>query len=269
MRFALVFSLFLTGIGYASSWHGQSPKMELIVEGIQISRYYHQGTIYVEATKGKKYSIHISNPLGERVAVALSVDGLNTINAQHMEARLGAKWILGPYETIAIDGWQINSGQARRFFFTDEAKSYGAQLGRTENLGIISAAFFRERPQPAILRDDKPSASPVPLRGSAPEKSKGQDSAAGMKSEQYSERGAPQTALSEYAATGIGDRVGHKVQRVYLDLEERPFATIDLRYEFRPMLVRLGVIPPKITEDPLLRREKAKGFREDVFCPEP
>jgi hypothetical protein len=73
----------------------------------------------------------------------------------------------------------------------------------------------------------------------------------------------------EYAATGIGDRVNHEVQRVYLDLEERPFATIHLRYEYRPILVQLGVMPPQITGDPLLRREKAKGFREDEFCPEP
>jgi hypothetical protein len=143
MIIALFFSLLLTGIGYASSWHGQSPKIEIFVDGIQIPRYYHQGTIYVEATKGREYSIHITNPLCERVAVALSVDGLNTINAQHTAARLGQKWILGPYETVVIGGWQVNSRQARRFFFTDEAKSYGAQLGRTENLGI-SAQLFSE-----------------------------------------------------------------------------------------------------------------------------
>ena len=256
MRIALLFSLFLTLIGYASSWHGQSREMEIYVDGIPIPTYHHQGTIYVEATKGKEYSIHIKNPLGERVAVALSVDGLNTINAQHTEARLGPKWILGPYETISINGWQVNSRQARRFFFTDEAKSYGALLGRTENLGIISAAFFRERSQPKIQPMDKPASSAVP------------SPRAEMKS-RHGEQDSSGADQPEYAATGIGGRVRHEVQYVHLDLEDRPFATINLRYEYRPILVRLGIIPPKISEDPLSRRERAKGFRENEFCPEP
>ena len=38
---------------------------------------------------------------------------------------------------------------ARQFFFTTEEKSYGAWLGKTRDLGVITAAFFRERrPQP-------------------------------------------------------------------------------------------------------------------------
>jgi len=257
MRIALIYSLFFIGIGHAFPWHGPSPDMEVSVNGYQIPKHYHQGTTYVEATKGKEYSLRISNPLGVRVAVALSVDGLNTINAQHTEARLGPKWVLAPYETIVIDGWQVNSQHARRFYFTNEAKSYGTWLGRTENLGVISAAFFREQPQPVIKPMDKPAAPAVP------------SPRAEIKS-QHEERDASRADQPEYAATGIGNRVSHEVQRVYLNLEERPFATINLRYEFRPILVRLGVLPHiTAAEDPLLRREKAKGFREIDFCPEP
>jgi hypothetical protein len=76
---------------------------------------------------------------------------------------------------------------------------------------------------------------------------------------------APQ---QEYAATGIGDRVTHEVHRVYLDLEDKPFATVNLRYEFRPVLVKLGVLPPPLTQDALARRQRARGF-EDSYCPEP
>ena len=92
-----------------------------------------------------------------------------------------------------------------------------------------------------------------------------------MKSQQRDDRVASQASepQPEYAATGIGARVDHEVQSVYLDLEDRPFSTIDLRYEFRPVLVRLGVVSPLITRDPLARRERAKGFREQTFCPEP
>jgi len=267
MRIAMAFILFLMGIGQIFAGHSQCPKVDVLIDGMQIAKYYHQGSTYVEAIKGREYSIRISNPLGERVAVALSVDGLNTINAQHTQARLGPKWVLGPYESIIIDGWQINSQQARRFFFTNEARSYGARLGQTENLGLISAAFFKERPR-VIQHMDKPFSSAVPLQGNATEKSKDQAPAARLES-QREDRAASRELQPEYAATGIGDRVNHEVERVYLDLEDRPFATFDLRYEFRPILVKLGVIPPTVALDPLLRRERAKGFREDGYCPEP
>jgi hypothetical protein len=266
MRIALIFGLFLMGIGQACAWHGQYPTIEMSVDGSQIPKYYHQGTTYVEATKGKEYSIRILNPLGEHIAVALSVDGLNTINAQHTEARLASKWVLGPYESVMIHGWQVSDRQARRFYFTTEAKSYGAWLGRTENLGLISAAFFRERPRPVLREEDEPRLSQaLPQGAPASEKSKGAE----LKSQQRNDQAASRVPQPEYAATGIGDRVRHEVQRVYLDLEDRPFATVNLRYEFRPVLVKLGVVPAPVTHDPLARRLGAQGFREDTYCPEP
>jgi hypothetical protein len=269
MRIALIFTLVLMGSGYACAWHGQSPTIEVLVDGTQIPRYYHQEITYVEAIKGKEYSIRIFNPLGERVAVALSVDGLNTINAQHTAARLGPKWVLEPYQTVVINGWQVNSREARRFFFTTEAKSYGARLDQIENLGLISAAFFRERDLPVIRHTDESFPSPAPPSGNAREKSTEQAPAADNKSQKGGVQAASRAPQTEYAATGIGGRVNHDVQRVYLNLEDRPFATVDLRYEFRPILVRLGVIPRPITGNPLVRRERARGFSEDSFCPEP
>jgi hypothetical protein len=55
---------------------------------------------------------------------------------------------------------------------------------------------------------------------------------------------------------------------VWLDLEESPSQTVNIRYEFRPQLVKLGVLPPVPVADPLARRERARGF-EPGFCPEP
>jgi hypothetical protein len=269
MKIAQLFIMFLVVIGQAYAAH--FPKVEVLVGGIPIPSYYHQGTTYLEAIKGKEYSIRISNPFGERIAVALAVDGLNTIDAQHTEARMGPKWILEPYESVIIYGWQVNARHARQFFFTNEERSYGARLGKAENLGLISAAFFKERIRPVSRPMVQPSPTPVPLHGSAPEKSKGKSAEADMKSQQREDKVASQASgpQPEYAATGIGAKVDHEVQSVYLDLEDKPFSTIDLRYEFRPVLVRLGVVPPHITQDPLIRRERAKGFREQTFCPEP
>ena len=53
-----------------------------------------------------------------------------------------------------------------------------------------------------------------------------------------------------------------------MDLEDAPAQTVNIRYEFRAQLVKLGVVPPVATAGKLERRERARGF-EPAFCPEP
>ena len=131
-------------------------QVDVLVDGRHVPVYFGHGLRYVEASKGKKYSIRLRNPLGVRVAVALSVDGLNTIDARHTDPRSAQKWVLGPYETITISGWQTGMNDARRFFFTSEEQSYGAWLGKPQNLGIISVVFFREKRRPEPPRPVAP-----------------------------------------------------------------------------------------------------------------
>ena len=119
--------------------------IDILVNGVPQKHYEHQGRWYVEALKGREYAIRLRNPYPVRVAVALSVDGLNTIDARHTTAGDARKWVIEPYQTITISGWQVNSAEARRFEFTTEARSYGQALGQTANLGVISAVFFKER----------------------------------------------------------------------------------------------------------------------------
>jgi hypothetical protein len=240
-------------------------RVEVVVDGRTAAEYRALGARYVEALKGKDYAIRIHNPFGVRVAVALSVDGLNTIDARHTTAAAGRKWVIGPHETITISGWQTSMAQARRFFFTSEDRSYAGRLGQPDNIGVISAVFFRERAQvaaPLTLaqggaahRDAKDSPAPAAAaeRGAAGNSARTESSAAGR---------------DEFAATGIGEHTDHPVTTVHLDLEERPAASIDIRYEYRDQLVRLGVLPsvPGPT-DPLTRRQNARGF-DKGFCPD-
>ncbi len=53
-----------------------------------------------------------------------------------------AKWIIDPYRSITINGWQTSNSTARRFFFTTENRSYAEWIGDTRNIGMISTAFF-------------------------------------------------------------------------------------------------------------------------------
>ena len=237
--------------------------IEVLVNGVPTPEYFARGTTYIEAFKGREYEVRLTNPFPFRVAVALAVDGLNSIDARHTDARAARKWVLDPYQTITINGWQTNDQQARRFFFTSEEQSYGNWLGRTQNLGIVSAAFFRERARAPITyyerRDreskDGPRAQAAPA---APEPqanlSQGLDARRPSKAE-------------EYAATGIGQAVSHPVTRVQMDLEDSPAAVITLRYEFRPALIALGVFPRPQTD--LQRRERSRGFQDTGYCPTP
>jgi hypothetical protein len=236
----------------------QSPaNVEILLNGVPVQRYTHAGRWYVEALKGRDYAIRLRNPYPVRVAVALSVDGLNTIDARQTTAADARKWVLGPYETVTISGWQTSTTEARRFEFTTESRSYGQALGKTENLGVISAVFFKERVSNKLDRaEESRDRQQAPPSASAAPKDQRADAAAGQKAE------------NEYAATGMGQRTDHTVTQVWLNLEDTPAHAVDIRYEFRPQLVRLGILPaPPVAADPLRRREGARGF--EAFCPEP
>jgi hypothetical protein len=248
--------------------------MEVLVGGSPLPAYAARGAVYIEALKGREYEIRLRNPYPVRVAVALSVDGLNTIDARHTNAQAARKWVLGPYETVTISGWQTSLTHARRFEFTSEEQSYGAWLGKTNDLGVISAVFFRERvPERIVAREqDRAPRSDVPAPAgqsrdrSLPAAEAGAASPVGAASKPAA--GAPVPTADEYAATGIGRRTDHAVRQVYLDLEPTAAASVSIRYEYRAQLVRLGVLPPvHALGDPLDRRERARGF--DSFCPEP
>lgn len=212
--------------------------VEILVGGVPLVEYSARGTTYIEATRNREYAVRLHNGGDARVAVALSVDGLGSIDARHTTAREARKWVLGPGESLVVEGWQVSADAARRFFFTTEGRSYGAWLGRTDNLGIVSAAFFGERRVPAWTGrcEKEPSG---------------------------------QAAESDtYAATGIGRDIAHRVRTVAFDANAVPDAVVEIRYEYRDALVRLGVIPWG-ARDPIGRRERARGFEDGAFAPDP
>ena len=232
----------------------QNFQVEVVVNGRPLAEYYARGRTYVEALQGAEYELRLRNYSPDRVAVALSVDGLNTIDARHTSAWNASKWVIEPYQTITISGWQMSSERARRFYFTNERDSYGAKLGQTANLGVISAVVFRERrrvspvtpPYPIyrdrMERDDagRPQNEPSPKSGSG--------------EQARDNRAVAPSPDDEYAATGIGRNVRHDVRWVDIDLESRAAGEVTIRYEYYSALLRLGIVPRQS------RREDARGF---------
>ena len=274
---ALFLAAALASTGDALALERGGYSMEILIGGIPVDEYAARGKNYVEALKNREYSVRLCNRTGGRIAVALSVDGLNSIDARTTNAKDARKWVLGPYETITLDGWQVSSQSARRFFFTTEEKSYGSWLGKTQNLGIVAAAVFREK-QPQISLYDAPT-----LRREENEENKSRDKDSGNQPAPE-ERSAPQGQADgsarndaiapkksdDLAATGIGEKTNHPVQQVFFDSEESPSAVLELRYEYRDSLVRLGVLPAfDSCADALSRRERAKGFENPGFAPDP
>lgn len=258
--------LFLILIGTAAVASVRADdRLAVLVDGEPRREYRKGNAVYIEAIRGREYALRLTNPTSDRVAVALSVDGLNTIDARHTDPWSAAKWIIDPWDSIVISGWQVSDRSARQFFFTGERSSSGAALGQTEDLGVIEAVWFRERQRRIVSHlDGRATDSTGESRGAAARES----------GSHQKERSSPAPAAEamqshdsadDYAATGIGSRVGHRVQRVHFDLDPSPVATARIRYEFRPQLIELGILAHRAS--PLERRERARGFAG--YCPEP
>jgi len=246
--------------------------VEVIVYGSPATEYAARGRRYIEALENAEYELRIHNPSSSRVAVALSVDGLNSIDARHTSAWDAHKWVIEPYGTISVRGWQMSSADARRFYFTTERDSYGAKLGQAANLGVISAVFFRERGQPVTVTQ----AQPKPVYGREDDTRTTNDRAesaqprAGGANAAKDKSAQPYPSLDdESAATGIGRSVRNDVQWVHMDLDPKAVSEVTIRYEYRAALVKLGIIPRDYPRPNVLdRRERAEGF-EPKFCPQP
>ncbi len=262
--------LFLIGGRLPASERGRY-ELSVIVDGSPATEYPFRDRTYIEALRGKSFSLRLHNPTGERVAVALSVDGLNVVDARRTTAGAATKWILGPGQTVDIPGWQISGQTSRRFFFTDTARSYAKWIGDSRNVGVIEAVFFREK---------APRVAPLWVAPPAPPREASRDSAAGAagetaqaepprsKTRAEARGGSSASPLREsdsFAATGIGERTDFPVQWVRFEEDPVPAASIALRYEFRRELARLGVLP---REDDLYARDRGRGF-ERSYAPDP
>ena len=235
-----------------------SGEIDILVDGVPQRRYAHDGRWYVEALKGREYAIRLRNPFAVRVAVALSVDGLNTIDARQTTAADARKWVLGRTRPSPSAGGRRAGPRRAASNSRPRHAGSGQALGKTANLGVITAVFFKERTSAIVSGTSNDEAG---RRAGVPESP--------ARLEQEAPAAASRSGeADEYAATGMGRRTDHAVTQVWLDLEDAPVQIVNIRYEFRPQLVRLGILSPAPAPDPLQRRERARGF-EAGFSPEP
>jgi len=212
---------FETSIRSNSYW--ESPFVEY--------RYSSENVIRVK--EGKEYSIVVSNPLPVQVAAAVTVDGLNTIDGKRTTASEAQKWIIEPYSSITISGWQTSDSSLRKFVFTKEGASYANWKGLrdrkdyVQNLGMIGVAYFWSSAELSrVLYPPRPFAS-----GDMEAEERGSDRNLAGRGASLSES----PAKKERAGTGMGRTEWNQITRVNFYYDTGMYSSSDallIRYEF-------------------------------------
>jgi hypothetical protein len=226
------------------------------------------GRFYVEARKGCRYSVLLANRTGERIGVVLAVDGLNAISGGRDTGR-GRMYVLDPWQRTTVQGWRTSLQEVRRFTFVDEQASYATRSGKAnEKMGWIEVAIYRERRAfvHAVAPTPPPRPEPYEVEGQSADKSEAPAQRAQRDSaEAAAPSGVAGAPARSYPGTGWGPRADDPVVLVSFDPETDPSQRVTVRYEYRPALVALGVLPrwEPPSRDRLRERERAEnGFAQ-------
>jgi hypothetical protein len=181
---------------------------------------------YLEARNGEKYGIIIRNRTTERVGIVIAVDGRNIISGK--QSNLGKNemmYIVNAGETTRLDGWRTSQDQVHRFYFTDASDSYTVKtFGDSSALGVIAAAVYKGKPQPQPRLKQKREAPAVGAPGEKESKS------------------ADRALASENAGTGFGEAQYSPVITVQFEPERTPAQKTLVKYEWRDVLCRKGIL---------------------------
>ncbi len=227
------------------------------------------GRYYLEARAGGRYVVALANRTAERVGVVLSVDGLNAISGERDTGR-GRMYVLDPWQRTTVQGWRTSLQEVRQFTFVDERRSYATRSGKAnEKMGWIEVAVYRER-HAAVQATPYPYAEPRRPYPIEEQENRGRAQAPAAPEASGARDAGEATARLEsdakrsYPGTGWGQRTHDPVVLVSFDPEAEPRERVTLRYEYRPALVALGVLPPRTSPRVRLwQRDQAQpGFAQ-------
>ena len=243
----------LAGAGPAAALsRAPSPAVTLEIvdrdDGQNLAQYRHRGQVWVAGEPGHRYAVRLRNQGPQRVLVVLSVDGVNAISGQTADTGQ-AGYVLGPWQVLEVDGWRKSMDAVARFVFVDPARSYAAQTGRPDNVGVIGIAVFGEKP----LRT--PSNGIARVAGESPAAAKMQRAQPSPAAESASQAGIladTATGARAYAPATPGLGTGHgriesaPAHATTFDRQARPAQVTQLRYDtWSGLLVRGVPVAPR------------------------
>jgi hypothetical protein len=190
---------------------------------------------YMEAVKGEKYAIEVTNKSDRRVGVVIAVDGRNIIDGKKSDLKQSERmYIIEPYGTHTFEGWRTGMDRTNRFYFTESSDAYAEKVFADGSaMGTIALAVYREKlPEPApysgLLFKNKDTAA-----GAAP---------CAPSENQSSDRLERKKEAERQAGTGFGETTYSPVRVVHFDPEHRIAEKIVLKYEWRAELCKKGIL---------------------------
>jgi len=232
---------FIPGFAWAHAGKGDVADVRIVSDnGNEFKKYRTYPRVrqegeffYVEAKKGDKYSIQITNKSDRRIGVVIAVDGRNIISGEKSDLRRNEQmYIVGPYESKTFEGWRTGMDRTNRFYFTEQSDSYAEKVfADASAMGTIALAVYREKLPKIIPYSENPSRmneSPAGAAPFGPRESRSADKAERKKSEE--------------AGTGFGETTYSPALVVQFEPEHAPAEKIVLKYEWRAELCRKGVI---------------------------
>lgn len=179
-------------------------------EGFAFPTFFHQGAMYVAGEDGARYDLRITNHTAKRVEVVLSVDGRDVISGELGNYKKQRGYVLGPFESVRVDGFRQSLQHVAAFRFSAMQQSYSALRGTPQHVGVIGVAVFEEkasRKQKNVAFATGPAeAGPAPFPGSPSRESASRTQAPGFDdgaSGAAAEGGAP--AAAEAAPSADAD----------------------------------------------------------------
>jgi hypothetical protein len=188
---------------------------------------------YVEAVKGARYSVQVTNRSGRRIGVVIAVDGRNIIDGKKSDLRRNERmYIIEPYQSNSFEGWRTGIDRTNRFYFTEPSDSYAEKVfADASAMGTIALAVYREKIPEIVPYPERPSRMKEAPAGAAPPAPG--ESRAGDRAE---------LKKSEEAGTGFGETTYSPSRVVHFDPEPVAAEKIVLKYEWRSELCEKGVI---------------------------
>ena len=109
-----------------------------------LKRFYYvrEGKYDIDPLLGRPYRIQLKNMTAGYLGIVLAVDGLNTNgNAPIVGDTSDRKWILRPFQSVTISGWQVSADEALQFEFAPPSRSHSAleELRGTIQLAVYLA----------------------------------------------------------------------------------------------------------------------------------
>lgn len=222
------------------------PLVEMTVvdrdSGDWLPQYRHRGDAWIAGTPGHRYAVRLTNTIGRRVLVVLSVDGVNAISGEDADPSQTG-YVLNPGQRADITGWRKSQDEVAQFVFSSPSGSYASRTGRPDNIGVVGVAVFEEarrwRPDP-ILRRSLPA--PAPTAEAAAD-------ASASRIEGYASK-----SQAPALGTGHGAREQSSVRDTDFErASRRPAQVLQLRYDSARNLRARGILvdsPSRLPREP-------------------